>query len=337
MMKLMSFTPHSISIRNLCTPIGLIVLFFVVLVVVSFLQINSHTTLMEAKEKAQTIKNRIKAEADNARLYQRYQAEFDSLMRWHGTAAGNRLRWQKYIEDGLFKFSDQSLEELQGVGTDSHFTLDRRERWQADAGDNASIKLPHSYATQSEFELAIENENLGFHLLHDLLISGNLLAHIDGCQMQLVDLSDTWSSLTLGCSAQLFDFEWHADDYAGQKQYVIQTVSKESDQHIAFLQKNRRLLGMGGLDHNALRNKSRVTESVPKITLRSGDNKPKARPTDKKSASVSSILNQTFSRSQRSQLFLPNGDGYDPEYPNYFLGQRVTRIWNNLTHKEDAQ
>ena len=138
--------------------IGVIIFIVPVLVAVVFMQSNSRTELIRAKERLRANEKQARETAVNAALYQRYKVDFDSLIQSQDTAAGNRLRWQQSIDDSLLKFSDRRQDALKSADSSIHFTLERRMRWntsEANYDDEKSTSFPSVYATQAEFKVCL--------------------------------------------------------------------------------------------------------------------------------------------------------------------------------------
>lgn len=331
-MNIQASTLRTLFLQRFNKLIGVIIFIVPVLVAVVFMQSNSRTELIRAKERLRVNEKQARETAVNAALYQRYKVDFDSLIQSQDTAAGNRLRWQQSIDDSLLKFSDRRQDALKGADSSIHFTLERRMRWntsEANYDDEKSTSFPSVYATQAEFKVTLSNENKGFQLLYDLLISNQILAHIESCGLQLITFSSTTSSVSLACNAQIFDFEWpvsvssESRAAAGVKQAHQPQINK------VFLQPNRRLL-----DRQILKSEPVLSQTVLNPPIKPVVSSATRKTKNEQSQNTMMILNQTYHRTELHGSVSTLNDG---QRPNYFLGQRVTRIWNNQTRKEGVQ
>jgi len=332
MMNIQTLASPSLFAQGFYKPIVVIIFLLPVLVAVIMMHANSRAELIGLNEKAQSIENSIRKNADNAMLYHRYKEDFASLMLSQDTPAGNRLRWQKSIDDGLLKFSANKQDVLENSNSHSRFALDRRERWNAsgaDYGDIKSTKLPSVYAAQAEFELTLANENQAFQLLYDLLISKRLMAHIESCQLQLINISAATSRIAMACDARMFDFDWSVPNGSGSQSDARFVESQTSHSDKVFLENNRRLLG-----YAILKNEPAATPTVTGVPVDSASDSNINKSKDQKVVSTALILNQVYRRSSPLKPFVPLING---RRANYFLGQRVTRIWNDSFHKEDKR
>jgi len=232
----------------------------------------------------------------------------------------------------LLKFSDKRQTILENVDSSSQFTLERREQWGSSEdvyGDNKSTRFPSVYVAQAEFKLTLSNEDHGFQLLYDLLIENQLLAHIESCRLQLITSPSTSPLVSLVCNAQIFDFDWHASDSWVRKSDARVVRSQQPQKDKVFLQPNRRLLG-----RRFLKSEPELTQTVSSPLVNPVENSDNRKKKNEQSLNTAKILSQTYHRSESVGSLLPLNNG---QRPDYFLGQRVTRIWHNQIRKEGVK
>ena len=155
------------------------------------------------------------------------------------------------------------------------------------------------------------------------------MAHIESCQLQLIASPPNSSLVSLVCNAQIFDFEPRASDKWKSQSHTRVVETQRPQINRVFLQKNRRLLG-----RQVRKNEPALTQTISNPLINSVEISDNRKAKNEYSLKTAKILSQTYHRSVSLGSLLPLHNG---QRPNYFLGQRVTRIWNNQTHKEGVQ
>jgi len=108
---------------------------------------------------------------------------------------------------------------------------------------------------------------------------------------------------------------------------VVRSQQPQKDK--VFLQQNRRLLG-----RRFLKSEPVLTQTVSNPLVNPVENSDNRKMKNEQSLNTAKILSQTYHRSESLGSLLPLNNG---QRPDYFLGQRVTRIWHNQFRKEGVK